>query len=160
MPDTITVGSRAHAAIMIREPMPAEFKDKPGEAPDLRTVMLNGANHEDAVAGVGVTKGVDASLFHAWLDDQKRSGTKLASMMFEMSDDEAMGMPMQFGHEPCMEALGADGENTAKAAEGSTVKDEAPVKASDLKATTVIPAPLAGVPADQVPNDMTKPAKA
>lgn len=160
MPSTITVGSKAHAAIRITEPMPEKYKDKPGEAPALRTITLNGANHADAKFGLGVTKGVDADVFHKWLDSEKNANTNLAGLVSEMSEEEAAkDSPVGYGFEPGLKALAADAENTAKASEGSTVKEAGPVTAADMKATTVIPATLAAVPADQIPNDMTKPAK-
>jgi hypothetical protein len=140
MADTIAVQSTAHGPMRITEPLPEEFRAKPGLAPELKSVVINGANHAEARYGVGVTKDVDAELFHKWLDEAKRAGDPRATMFKEMSPDEAdKPVEMSFGYQPALDAMKADAENTAKAAEGSAVKDTAPLSGAAMAAKSDTP---------------------
>jgi hypothetical protein len=152
MPDTISVASKAHMPIQIGD-LPPDT-DKPGlvaEAP--ASAVLNGGNHVDAVNGVGITHDVDAGMFHRWLDRMKEIGSPLAHLVSEASD-EMQSTFKSFGFEPGLAALANDDENTEKAEEGSLVTEPAPVKSSDMAATTVIPPGLENVPPDQIPTDV------
>ena len=151
MPDTISVASSAHLPIRIAD-VPDDT-DKPGLMPPVDSVVLNGANHPDAVGGVGLTHNVDAGLFHRWLDRMKEMGSPLADMVSEASE-EVRGTFKSFGFELGLEALAGDGENTAAAEEGSLVTEEAPVSSHDMAATSPIPAGLENVPPDQIPTDV------
>lgn len=91
MPDTISVASKVHTAVKVGEPLPDEFKDKPGEAPELQTLVLNGSNHPDAKGGEGITHNVDAGVFHRILDGFKNSKHPWMNMFREVSPEEARG---------------------------------------------------------------------
>ena len=138
MADTINVGSRAHTAIQIQEPLPEEFREKPGMAPPMRTAVLNGSNHASAFGGIGVTRDIDPEMFHAWLDEQKRINSPLAGMVFEMSDQQMQADdPISYGFEPGLEAMKAKiGE---AAAEGSTITHEGPVTSDEMAAHSDTP---------------------
>ena len=57
--------------------------------------VISGANAPDAVAGVGITSGVDADEFRAWMNAEIAAGTALASLMSEMPDEaEEMAKPI------------------------------------------------------------------
>ena len=159
MTDTIIVANRAHTPLRITEPLPEQFKDKPGDAPVLKTAMLNGNTHASAVNGAGVTRGVDAALFRSWYDAAKKSGSPLADMVSEVSEDDVKDQPVSYGFEPGLKTLADDATNTEKLQAGSTVQEPGPVSSSDMKPTTVIPDALHATPPDQIENDMTHPAK-
>ncbi len=138
MADTIIVGSRAHTAIQIQEPMPEEFREKPGMAPTLRTAVLNGANHSELHSDMGVTRGVDPELFHAWLDEQKRVNSPIAGMVFELTDaDLSDGEAVAYGFEPGLEAMKSEVGDAA--AEGSTITHEGPVTSDEMAAHSDTP---------------------
>ena len=136
MSDKITVASRAHMAMRITEPMPEEFKDKPGLAPVLRTMTLNGANHEGAMAGAGITRDVDPEMFRLWLEDAKRSGSPLAGLVSEVSEGETGEPKLEYGFEPGLDRMKAQGADMAK---GSTVTHEGLVTSTEMAATSDTP---------------------
>ena len=83
MSDLITVGSRAKATIRISAP------DAAAKSGEVTYVTLNGAG-----SGVeGVTRGVDAGLFHAWLDSEKERNTALSKMVYEIASEEPKAAP-------------------------------------------------------------------
>jgi hypothetical protein len=100
MTDTVTVASRVPMALTIQEPLPAEFKDKPGEAPLLQTAVINGANHGEAKGNVGFTHNVNAAMFKAWHELQVKGKTALADLVSIVSPEEAeKDDPVEYGHE-------------------------------------------------------------
>ncbi len=60
MPDTITVASRLPMAIRMA------VEDHP-------PVVINGSNHREALDGAGLTEGVDAEAFDAWMKLHEKS---------------------------------------------------------------------------------------
>lgn len=84
MTDTIIVGSRAPITFTFTAPV------EPGVVAS--AIVINGSNHPDAESGVGITRDVDAVLFHKWLDGEKANDTPLASLVYEM-DMEAPREP-------------------------------------------------------------------
>jgi hypothetical protein len=137
MADTVTVGSRAPFAFRITEP--ALNPDKPGET-ELKSTIINGANHPQAMSGVGVTRNVDAGLFHSWSDAQKASNSVLYSHVFEMSDDDVKKLdePLEYGFEPGLKRL-AESEDAALAAKGSTITHAGVVTSAEMAATSDTP---------------------
>jgi hypothetical protein len=139
MTDTVTVASRAHMAIHIREPLPKEYKDRPGDAPLLRSAVINGSNHENARAGVGITQNVDAETFRLWHEQQVALNSALADLVSIVSADDAeKDDPTEYGFEPGLRRA-AEGENASAAADGSTVTHGGPVSAGDMAATSDTP---------------------
>ncbi len=136
--DTVTVASRAHTAIRIQEPMPEEFRDRPGEAPVPKTAVINGANHADAKGGVGFTHNVNAALFKAWMQAREKAGDVLHHMLEVVSPEQAeKDDAVEFGFQPGLDRVAKDTEGDA--AKGSTVTHEAPVSAKEMAATSDTP---------------------
>ena len=140
MTDTVTVASRAPMAIQIQEPMPEEYREKPGEAPLLRGATINGANHSSARGGVGFTHGVSAEVFKLWHEAQIKGRSALAHLVSIVEPEEAdKPVAAEYGFEPGLTRLSENAENTRAAEQGSTVAHEAPVKSSELAAHSDTP---------------------
>lgn len=137
MPELISVASRSPLAVRIRAPI--ENTDKPGLEPERFPIIINGASHPGARNGVMVTHGVDAAIFHAWLEEQSRAETPLSELIFEVPADYESDSAMSFGFEPGLARLAANAENAEAAAQGSTVTHAAPVSASEMAATSDTP---------------------
>lgn len=147
MPDTVKVASAASMSFTMVEPLPEEFKDKPGAAPELKSALINGSNHSSAVDGRGISE-VDASLFEKWM--AANESNPLAKALTKI-EGEVKAVKHLFGFEPGLKLAEKDSENTQAAEKGSTVTEEGPVSGADMKGTTDIPAGLSQVPADQIP---------
>lgn len=142
--DTVIVGSRVHTAIQIAEPM--QDTDKPGLVPAGPVFVLNGANHPDAINGVGVTHGVHAGLFRRWLDHMEKTNDPRAGQVFEMSPDEAkrpeppvmpsVVNPEHFGFEPALQRMT---DSASQAGDGSTVTHAGPVTSEEMAAHSDTP---------------------
>ncbi len=140
MTDTVTVASRAPMAIQIQEPLPDEFREKPGEAPLLRSATLNGSNHPGAKGGVGFTHGVEAEVFDLWHKAQVKAKSALAGMFSIVDPKEAdKPVPLEYGFEPGLERMSENAENTSAAEEGSTVTHEGPVTSEEMAARSDTP---------------------
>ena len=140
MTDTVTVASRAPMAIQIQEPLPDEFREKPGLAPILRTATLNGANHPSARGGAGFTHGVSAEVFKLWHEGQVKAKSALAELVSIVEPDEAdKPDAAEYGFEPGLKRLADNAENAEAAQQGSTVTHEAPVASAEMAAHSDTP---------------------
>jgi len=83
MADVITVASRIHTAVRM-------------DHGDGVYTVLNGNTHPDALGGVGLTAGVDADLFNAWLDTPAGAEWQAQGFLYELNETEPAGM----AHEP------------------------------------------------------------
>ena len=134
--DTVNVASRAHTAIRIQEPLPEEYKDRPGDAPPLREVVINGSNHSEVRGGEGITRGVHAGMFRSWFEAYKRSNHPLAGLFREISGDELeQEAANENGFEPGLTAMADAGD----ADRGSTITHEGPLTADEMAAHSDTP---------------------
>ena len=131
MPETVKIASKLPIAIQITEPVPDQFKDKPGLAPQLKSAVINGTNTRGA-ASEAVTHDVDADMFKKWSE----ANPQHADHLRVLGKDEEVGGAADFGFEPGLKKASEDGKS---ASDGSTVKDAGPVKASDMAATSSVP---------------------
>lgn len=146
MADTIIIGSRAHTAISIAAPL--TDTDKPGLVPVGPSFVIHGANHPDAVNGMGVTRGVDAKVFRAWRKAHEDMQSPLAEHVFEVSEDDvkiaappvapSLVNPKHQGWEPALQRM-TTGENASLASKGSTVTHSGAVSSSEMDATSDTP---------------------
>jgi hypothetical protein len=113
MSKTIRILSRAHTGMVLREPMPET--DKPGEAPPLRQIVLDGN---------GAVSTVDAEVFAAWKKANPNDPLLVGGIIQEIADgDEA---PEEvFGHEPALKAHADDAE-AVKASEAGVQVEAGP----------------------------------
>lgn len=150
MAEMVTVASRLPMAVQIQEPVPEEFKEKPGDAPPLSSITLNGANHAQAIGGAGHTE-VDGEVLQKWMEANKNhpwvKGKLISKVEGDIKEPSAL-----FGFEPGLKLAEGDSENTKAAEKGSSVKEEGPVSSLDMKTTTDIPKGMETVPADQIPQ--------
>ena len=103
MPNTLKIGSTSPLAILITEPNPTP--DKPGDAPELRTLTIRGAG----TGTEGVTEGVDADLYHAWLKANPHHPAVENGLFREIGDNDPVGSdPALFGFEPGLKAVAGD----------------------------------------------------
>jgi hypothetical protein len=114
--NTVIVASTAPMAIQISD-LP-EDDAQPGSLVNPRVVLINGARHEQAINGVGITRDVPADLWEAWIAKHPH----YEDFMSLLTDDEVRdraNMTTQFGVDPGLEAAAADADNVALAAEGA-----------------------------------------
>ncbi len=135
MADNLRIRSGLLMRIAATEPVPDEFKDKPGLAPALRSIEI--------APGLNEFSGTDAEVYGLWAKanptfvasaDAVKSGDT-AGLVYEVTGDEPDD---EYGFEPALAR--AQGSS-----DGSTVTDAGPVKASDMaqKSDTSAPAILA-----------------
>lgn len=129
-PKTLRVLSRAHTALSLQEPMPNP--EKPGEAPPLRTVVLN-AHPVPGAGQITELTGDDVEVYKAW---RKANPNAYAGMIDEVGDDYEEPA-MEFGHEPILERALKDRELKKAAKGGSSVTEEGPVPAEDLSPASI-----------------------
>lgn len=158
MADTIIIASKVAMPFAISEPNPNP--EKPGDAPPLRSFVINGARHPDGVGQEGITADVPADLYRAWVKANPNHPAITAGLLREVSQDDLDAGRMdasEFGFEPGLDRAKADSENNAKAAEGSKITGPGPVPAKDMATTS-------DAPADDTPRSVPgvnvgKPAK-
>lgn len=131
-PKMIKVASRLPMAVALTEPHPNPAK--PGESPALRSVVLAGAGHP----GEETVSTVDAEVFGAWQSANARHEWLKNELVREVPDDYEPG-PASYGHEPGLETLSKDKGNTKLAQQGTGADEAAPVKASEMAATSETP---------------------
>ena len=150
MVDSIRIRSNLPLAVNAPEPIPDEFKDKPGLAPAQRAVIIR--------PGLNEFSGADSEVYTLWAknnpqfiaDDDAIKAGATDGLVYEVEGDEPDD---EFGFEPAL-ARASSGDNASAAAQGSTVKDSGPVKASDMAQTstsvapavTAVATPISGAP--------------
>jgi hypothetical protein len=129
---TIKVASRLHTAVTLGGQMPNP--EKPGEGEPSPSFTLAGAGHP----GQETISEVDAEAFSAWKKANERHDWLQNGLVREVPDDyEAPAM--SFGHEPALEALSSDKDNSKLAKEGVGEAEPGPVSAEDMAATSDTP---------------------
>lgn len=113
MSKTIRILSRAHTGMVLREPMPDT--DRPGEAPPLRQVVLDGN---------GAISTVDAEVFAAWKRANPNDPLLAGGVIEEVGDDHEAPEEV-FGHEPALKAHADDAE-AVKASEAGVQVEAGP----------------------------------
>ena len=133
--DTIIVASRLPVPLRITEPHPN--KEKPGEAPELRSHVIVAAGHPGSIEE-GITRDVPADLFHAWMDANPHHPAVHGNLLREVSEED-LKKGVEFGWEPNLKRLSEDGKNTEAAAKGSQTTSQGAVKAEDMAAHSDAP---------------------
>lgn len=146
MADNLRIRSGLPLAINATEPLPEEFKDKPGLAPKLRSVLI--------LPGLNEFSGTDAEVYGLWAkgnptfvadaDAVKAGATD--GLVYEVQGDED---GEEYGFQPALDRAGKGAEADA-ASNGSTVTGPGPLKADDMaqKPDPAAPVtPVAGQPA-------------
>lgn len=155
MTDPLRIRSNLPLAITATEPVPDEFKDKPGLAPALRSVVVK--------PGLNELSAQDAEVYGKWAkanpqflasDDAAKAG-ETDGLVYEVKGDE---VDDEYGFEPALKRA-SEGANADAASSGSTVTDPGPVKASDM-AQTPAPAPAAAQATPAPVSPVAKPAVA
>lgn len=120
MTKMITIASRAPMAVRLTRPDPNP--DAPGLSPELDSIVLNGAGNEAGMVE-GITKGVDAEFYNAWLKANPNHPVVTTKVLRIVPDDEAEGDGLQYGYEPALAAATEEAEDDAKdAAKASKAK--------------------------------------
>lgn len=130
MSRTIRIASRLPVPVTLVEPNPNP--EKPGLAPTLRSVVVPGARHP----GGETVSVIDAEIFGAWRDGNKGHDWLRGDLLREVDADYDPASAAQFGHEPGLEVLAADAENTRLAELGTEFDEHAPVPAEEMDATS------------------------
>lgn len=133
MSETIRIASRLPLPVTLSEPNPNP--QQPGLSPALRSFVLPGAAHP----GGETVSDVDAEIYRAWKDGNEGHDWLRGDLIREVSADYTGMDPALFGHEPGLEALAADTENTRLAELGTGDQEPGPVEAIDMNATSDTP---------------------
>lgn len=112
-PNTVRILNRSHAPLTLTEPAPNP--EKPGDAPPLRSVTLDGN---------GAVSTVDAEVYGAWKAANEHHNFLTGNILEEVGDDYE-DAPEVFGHEPALEAVTKDRTERKAAKAGSEVEAEA-----------------------------------
>ena len=112
MADTITVASKVPMAILIVDP-------REGDEHVAEPIEINGARHPSGVAGIGLTEGVDAAFFKAWIDANQDHPAVSNGLLYEVDPEQD-----DVGAEAPIETK-ADGGPTGANVEPSTDLDSA-----------------------------------
>ena len=146
MADTLRIRSDLPIAHRAVEPLPDEFKEKPGLAPTLRSVIIK--------PGMNEFTGPEAEVYNAWAkanpgfvasDEDVKNGLgmgKISQVKGDVPDQE-------FGFQPALDRI-SQGDNASVAAEGSMLKEPGPAKASDMAQTSDVPNDIS--PRSQTPS--------
>ncbi len=163
MTKLISVGSRATMDVML------------GFQHEGSDVIIRGISHP-TTDGMVVTEGVPEEQFQKWLEKSADSSLVSGGFIFPLADDfEAKPVAKEFGHEPALERLATDPEQTKLAEQGApedvtgTVDGRPAVVALPEKIVTTVvtepakpadpPKPPAGTPAKTETKEI-EPAKA
>ena len=122
--ELITVASSAPMAMLIHDVLPNPDPDKPGIRSD-DSIVINGTGHPDAVGGLGITHGVNASWFANWM----KAHPHLEGILHPMTPDEFKAhaeKPVEFGFEPGLAKLADDKDNAELASKGTEFEQEHP----------------------------------
>lgn len=110
-PNTVRILNRSHTPLTLTEPAPNP--EKPGDAPPLRSVTLDGN---------GAVSTVDAEVYGAWKAANAHHNFLAGNILEEVGDDYE-DAPEVFGHEPALEAAAKD-KDAVKASEGGSTEGE------------------------------------
>ncbi|KAA0117875.1 hypothetical protein CIW48_27120 [Methylobacterium sp. P1-11] len=129
---TIKIASRLHTAVTLGgQPVNPE---RPGEGEPSPSFTLAGADHP----GQETISEIDAEAFGAWKKANDSHPWLRDEMVREVPDDYE-SPAMSFGHEPALEALSSDKDNSKLAKEGTGEDQSNPVPAEEMAATSDTP---------------------